>query len=189
MALLPAAGRLGLLLLLLAYTYTGLGADAEQQRHNDAAKFRAATLLHEFAPTAAGREALLEVFEGHETRLLEALEDRYGIERGSWPPQKVTPPIDGAAATRTEQSSCSQRQGSAQQQEGFTGGLRWLFGAPVYVADIDGVSEANAVLSGVIKSQFEELDGNGWLADRTYTGNNFGALDSLLTPAVFHQTS
>ena len=181
----PVPARLALLLVAGSCATLGQGPSSAGQLHRDAARFRSAALLDEFADAVTGREALLEVFEGHEVRLLEALEDRYGLEHGSWPPQKaVAPGSDDPAARRTEESSCPPQQPAAlQQPAGFSGGLRWLFGAPVYVADIDGVAEANTALSGVIKRQFEELDGKGWLADRTYKGNNGGALDSLLEPA------
>ena len=45
--------------------------------------------------------------------------------------------------------------------------MHWVFGVPLYVVDVSEMDAHNAALTEVIKAQFEELDANGWAADRT----------------------
>ena len=66
-----------------------------------------------------------------------------------------------AGSSSSSSADCREPEGSgagataaaAAAAAGYTGGTRWVFGAPLYVADVGGMREANAVLTAVIKEQ------------------------------------
>jgi hypothetical protein len=64
-----------------------------------------------------------------------------------------------AGSSSSSSADCREPEGSgagataAAATAGYTGGTRWVFGAPLYVADVGGMREANAVLTAVIKEQ------------------------------------
>lgn len=66
-------------------------------------------------------------------------------------------------------TTCSHNSGPADVA-GHTGGMHWVFGVPLYVVDVGEMEEDNAVLTAIIKDQFEQLDAGGWGKDRTYPG-------------------
>lgn len=65
--------------------------------------------------------------------------------------------------------TCSHNSGTADIA-GHTDGMHWVFGVPLYIVDVGEMEEDNAVLTAIIKEQFEQLDAGGWGKDRTYPG-------------------
>lgn len=110
-----------------------------ERRHGDGQREACEAILTQHMEGPA-RESVMELFEGSYPALLTALQQRFS-----------------AAATTNRPTSVDKASVES------THGVLWLFGSPIYLADVDGLSGGNCEVASLVRETYRNLyNTHGW---------------------------